>query len=63
MVSKEDIEFWSKQYGRPVTEAEVEEIKFNLKAFGEWLIEAYTDLRKRGIMDEKGDFIRQKKVP
>ena len=60
MVKPEDIEFWSKKYGRPVTEAEVEEIKFNLKAFGEWLINAYHDLRKRGLMDKDGNFIEKK---
>lgn len=60
MVDQGDIEFWSKKYGRSVTVAEVEEIKRNLRAFVDVLMGAYIDLKKRGLIDEEGNFIDKK---
>ena len=60
MVRKEDVEFWSQQFGRPLTETEVEEIKCNLKTFAEWLIESYANLRKRGLIDDEGYFFEKR---
>lgn len=61
MAKQEDIKFWSKKYGHPVTDAEVDEINFNLKAFANWLYDRYVDLRKKGLIDKDGNFLDEEK--
>ena len=46
---------WSKQYGRPVSLAEVEEINLNLSSFFSVLLALETDLKEKGIIDESGN--------
>jgi len=55
-----DIDFWSKEYGRPVTQAEVDEIKHNLTGFVDWLEDAYYDFKRRGFVNEKGEVMWDK---
>jgi len=57
---KELIDGWSKQYGRPVTEAEVDEIKFSLRNFFDLLNAWDVDFRKKGLTDKEGNFVEKK---
>lgn len=59
MTKEEQLMFWSKQYGRVVTEAEVEEVNFNLKAFADLLYDCYIDFRKRGVIDKEANFLEK----
>lgn len=42
---------WSKQYGRPVTPAEVDEINCNLSHFFSLLLSWEKDFKQRGLID------------
>jgi len=46
---------WSKQYGRPISDAELDEIEFNLRAFADILFDWYKDFKRKGLIDEHGN--------
>lgn len=47
------IEGWSKQYGRPVTPTELQEINSNLSHFFSLLLSWEKDFKKRGVIHER----------
>ncbi len=49
------VEGWSKQYGRPVSAAEVEEIKHNLSGFFNILLDWEKQFKEKGLIDEDGN--------
>ncbi len=49
------IDGWSKQYGRPVSQAEVEEIGRNLSRFFNIMLDWEKQFKEEGIVDENGN--------
>ena len=59
MTNEELVAGWSKQYGKPVSLAEVEEINRNLSNFFNILLKWEKDFRAKGLLDEQGNIVKR----
>ena len=57
MTDQEAADFLSKEWGRPVSLAEAEEINREVTALAHITVDAYFEFKKKGLLDEKGRFI------
>ena len=53
------IEGWSKQYGRPVSLSEVQQINRNLSRFFSILLSWEKQFKEEGLLDENGNLRNQ----
>ena len=51
MTDQEVADFLSKEHGKPVSLVEVQEIKRNLTALADLVIDSYLDFKKRGLIE------------
>jgi len=59
MTDQEAVDFLSKEWGQPVSLVEAQEINRDVTALAEIIVDSYFDFKKRGLIDEKGQFINK----
>ena len=62
MTDQDVVDFLSKDYGRPVTLEEAQEIHRDLKALADIAIDSYFEFKKKGLIDAKGKIISTEKA-